>query len=123
MADWAEICHKFLSQEKNGIETFKTIINALKQEQSAQVLDCSIVPQILDRWNDDGSGWHSTAKLYQIWKGTAETEDLPFFKSAKGLGMHLSNIRKALHDVYGVDYRNNRRVWEYQFPVTRNEEE
>lgn len=122
MADWGELCHKFLSQEKNGIETFNSIINGLKQEQSAQVLDCSIIPQILDKWNHDGSGWHSTAELYEIWKRIAEIENLPFFKSARGLGSHLSNIRKSLHDVYAVDYHNNRRVWEYQFPTIRNKE-
>lgn len=47
-----------------------------------------------------------------------EDDNLSFFKSAKGLGMHLSNIRRALQAVYGVNYRNSRRVWEYQFPTT-----
>lgn len=123
MADWGELCHKFLSQEKNGIETFNTIINGLKQEQSAQVLDYSIIPQILDKWEHDGSRWYSTAELYEIWKGIGEVENLFVSKSAKGLGMHLSNIRRALHDVYGVDYRSNRRAWEYQFPMIRKKEE
>ncbi len=123
MADWAELCHKFLSQEKNGTGTFNAIIKGLKQEQSAQVLDYSIVPQILDKWEHDGGIWYSTADLYGTWKGIPEIEDLFLFKSPKGLGMHLSNIRKALHDVYGVNYRNNKRVWEYQFPTIRNKEE
>lgn len=123
MADWAELCHKFLGQEKNGIEIFNTIINGLKQEQSAQVLDYSMVPQILNRWEHDGSEWYSTVKLYEVWKGIGEVENLFVAKSAKGLGMHLSNIRKALHDVYGANYRKNGRIWEYQFPTISNEEE
>jgi len=123
MADWAELCGKLLRQEKNGSEIFNTIINGLKQEQSAQVLDYSIVPQILDKWEDDSCGWYSTAELYEIWKEIAETENLTFFKSAKGLGMHLGNIRRALRAVYGVNYQNNRRIWEYQFPGTGDKEE
>jgi len=123
MADWAELCSKLLRQEENGSEIFTTIINGLKQEQSAQVLDYSIVPQILDKWEDDGSGWYSTAELYEIWKGTTEKENLTFFKSARGLGMHLSNIRRALHAMHGVNYRNSRRIWEYQFPGTGDKEE
>lgn len=122
MADWAELCHKLLSQEKNGVETFKTIINGLKQEQSAQILDYSTVPQILDKWEHDGSEWYSTAELHQKWKEIADIEDLLLFKSVKGLGMHLSNIRKALHDVHGVNYRNKRRTWEYQFPTAMDKE-
>jgi len=123
MADWGELCGKLLRQEKNGSEVFNTIINGLKQEQSAQVLDYSIVPQILDKWKHDGSGWYSIAELYEIWKGTAEIENLAFFKGAKGLAMHLSNTRRALQAVYGVNYRRNKRIWEYQFPATRDKEE
>lgn len=123
MADWAEFCSKLLRQEKNGSEIFSTIIEGLKKEQSAQVLDYSIVPQILNKWEGDGSGWYSTAELYEIWKATTEKENLTFFKSARGLGMHLSNIRGALHAGYGVNYRNNRRIWEYQFPTIKDKEE
>jgi len=123
MADWAELCSKLLRQEKNGSEIFSTIIEGLKKEQSAQVLDYSIVPQILNKWEGDGSGWYSTAELYEIWKATTDKENLTFFKSARGLGMHLSNIRRALRAVYGVNYRSNKRIWEYQFPGTWDKEE
>ncbi len=123
MADWAELCSKLLRQEKNGSEIFSTIIEGLKKEQSAQVLDYSIVPQILDKWEHDSCEWYSTAELYERWKKIAETENLTFFKSARGLGMHLGNIRRALRAVYGVNYQNNRRIWEYQFPGTGDKEE
>ena len=123
MADWAELCGKLLRQEKNGSEIFNTIIKGLKKEQSAQVLDYSIVPQILDKWEGDGSEWYSTAELYEIWKEIAQTENLTFFKSARGLGMHLGNIRRALRAVCGVNYQNNRRIWQYQFPTIKDKEE
>jgi len=123
MADWAELCSKLLRQEKNGSEIFSTIIEGLKKEQSAQVLDYSIVPQILDKWEHDSCEWYSTAELYEIWKATTEKENLTFFKSARGLGMHLSNIRRALHVVYRVKYRSSRRIWEYQFPTIKDKEE
>ena len=116
MADWAELCGKLLRQEKNGGEIFNTIINGLKQEQSAQVLDHSIIPQILDKWQHIGSEWYSVAELYERWKDVAENNNLGFFKSAKGLAMHLGNIRRALHAVYGLECRSNGRIWKYQFP-------
>ncbi len=118
MADWAELCARLLKGYKNSSETFKIIINGLKEEQSSQVLSHSIVPQILDKWRDRTKEWYSGAELYEEWKDTAELEHLTFFKSARGLAMHLRNIRRALRACYGVNYRSDGRVWLYQFPCT-----
>lgn len=120
MADWAEFCGKILRGEKNGSKVFDTVIAGLKEEQASQVLDHSIIPQVLDKWQHNASEWYSVAELYEIWKDITENNNLSFFKSAKGLAMHLGNIRGALHAVYGLKYRSNGRIWEYQFSEATN---
>lgn len=117
LADWGNLIAKFLRQEEDGMKTYKIIISGLEQEQTSQVLGETIVPQILEEWeNSDPSRWYSAAELFNHWKRIAEEQSLTFFKSARGLSFHLANIREALGKRYGIKYRSDRRVYLYQFP-------
>lgn len=124
MVDWSELIGKLLRQYENGDKLFQTIIAGLSKEQTSQVLEHSIIPQILEEWEPQNGRWYSAAELHGEWKKYSNGGHIFFpFESTKGLAMHLGNIRAALNQVYGVEYQLAGRIWKYRFTIGEGSEE
>lgn len=96
MADWASLADKLLREQAEGDRVLQDIIGGLEKEQMRQVIQGSIIPEILKKW-DPIEDWCSAAQLYQAWRDHCQEERIYWgFKSAATLGRHLVNIREAL---------------------------
>ncbi len=118
MADWASLAAKLLAGEASGEEMFREIIKGLEMEQVTQVLENSIVPEIIQKWEPEENRWYTSTELFYEWKEHCDRDHIFFpFKGVSGLGKHLVNSRISLKIYYGLEWgsgAHNKPV--YRFP-------